>query len=54
MLSPNELYFLGLWSDTFKIYKKLGPLTQERSHCIRKWLSLIFKKCFFDDGSHCI
>ena len=30
--------------DTRMIYKKLAPLKQEKSHCMRNWLKLISKK----------
>ena len=45
-LAPG-LYTL---SYTCKIYKKLAALTQERSHGIRNWFRLIFKKWFLKCG----
>ena len=37
-------------SDTFKVYKKLATLRQERCHCIRNWFRLTFKKWFLKCG----
>ena len=32
----------------WKIDKKPAPLTQGRSHCIRKWFTVLFKMWFFE------
>ena len=52
MLSLDELSYTQ--SDTYKMYKKLAPLTQERSHCIRNWFTLIFNKWFLNAWSRCV
>ena len=34
--------------------KKLVPLTQERSHCIKNWFRLVLESGFLNEGSRCI